>query len=159
MHWSIHIIWGVSGLIDLEECMEKGLVRKIQPSKSHALAAIEKSKKFLEEAKADNKDRRFNSAVVMAYLVILNSSRAILFRDGYRERSHACITRYLEEKYKTRIPADTIHLLDHYRETRHELQYETEYMADEKGANQIIEFAEKFTILVDELIKNENSSF
>lgn len=140
-------------MIELKECIEKGLIRKIQPSKSQALASIEKSKRFLEEAKADHKDRRFNSAVIMSYLVLLNVSRAVLFRDGYRERSHACITRYLEERYKSTIPLDVIYLLDHYRETRHELQYETEYMADEKGSIQIIEFAEKFTSLIEDLVK------
>ncbi|MFH1785477.1 MAG: HEPN domain-containing protein [Candidatus Micrarchaeota archaeon] len=140
-------------MIDLEECIKKGMIRKTHPSKNQALASIEKAKKFLEEAKAGHNDKRFNSAVLMAYLVVLNASRSILFRDGYRERSHACITRYLEEKYKNIIPLDTIYLLDHYRETRHELQYETDYMADEKGSAQILEFADKFVVLVEKLVE------
>lgn len=56
----------------------------------------------------------------------VRSARAILFFDGYREKSHACIARYLEEKYtKNKLLENRwIELLDHYRELRHGDQYD-----------------------------------
>jgi uncharacterized protein (UPF0332 family) len=139
-------------MIDLERCIAMGLIRKTVPSKEQAIASIEKAKRFLTEAKANLEDERFDSTVVIAYLAILNASRAFLFRDGYREKSHACITRYLEAKYSDKIPVEYIELLDHYRETRHDVQYEADYFSEQEGANQIVDFAEKFVKLAEKLL-------
>jgi uncharacterized protein (UPF0332 family) len=140
-------------LIDLEECISKGLVKKTVPSMEQAIVSISKSKALLVEAKGDLEDERYNSATVVAYLVLLNCSRALLFKDGYRERSHACVARYLEVKYKNKIPQDFIMLLDHYRETRHDVQYEPDFSAEADGARQIVEFSDKFLKLVENLMK------
>lgn len=118
-----------------------------------AIVSISKSKALLVEAKGDLEDERYNSATVVAYLVLLNCSRALLFKDGYRERSHACVARYLEVKYKNKIPQDFIMLLDHYRETRHDVQYEPDFSAEADGARQIVEFSDKFLKLVENLMK------
>ncbi len=140
-------------LIDLEDCLAKGLIRKHIPSKEQAIASLNKAGILLMEAKADLEDERFNSATVIAYLSILTASRAVLFRDGYRERGHACVTRYLEAKYSDKISKDYISLLDHYRETRHDVQYEADYFAEAEDSEQIVEFAEKFVELVEKLLK------
>lgn len=145
-------------MIDLNECMQKGLIRKFHPSQQKAEACITKSKTLLLEAQAELKDRRYNSATIMGYVVLLNLCRAILFRDGYRERSHACTTRYLEEKYKGIIKQEDIELLDHYRETRHEVQYEAEYLAGEEDAKQIVQFAETFLKQIEKIIHTKAPS-
>lgn len=132
--------------------MAKGLIKKSPPSPEQARASIEKAKIMLMEAKADMADERFNSTVMIAYAAILNASRAILFRDGFRERSHACVVRYLESNYKSKISRDTIRLLDHFRETRHEVQYEASYLADAESASQIMEFAEKFIVQMEGIL-------
>ncbi len=143
----------MNGLIDLGECFEKGLIRKTVASNEQASASLKKARVMLEEARGDFEDERFNSTIVVAYLALLNASRAVLFRDGYRERSHACVARYLEAKYAGKIPKDYIDLLDYYRETRHEVQYETDYFAEAEAAKEIIEFAEKFVKLIENLLK------
>ncbi|MBI5159706.1 HEPN domain-containing protein [Candidatus Micrarchaeota archaeon] len=140
-------------MIDLNECVEKGLIRKTVASKEQALAGLKKARVLLKEAEEDFEDERFNSTVVVAYLAILNAARAVLFRDGYRERSHACVARYLEAKYAGKISQDCIDLLDYFRETRHEVQYESDYFAEAEAAKQIAEFAGKFIKLVEELLK------
>jgi uncharacterized protein (UPF0332 family) len=142
----------VRSLFDLDECLAKGLIRKIPPSGEQAKAAISKAKILLEEAEADLEDRRFNSVVMIAYAAMLNAAKAILFRDGYRERSHACVVRYLEARYKSKIPADSIALLDHYRETRHEVQYDSSYLAGEESAQSMLAFAQRFITMVDNLL-------
>ena len=130
------------------------MIKKSVPSKEQALASLNKAKILLKESEGDCEDERFNSVIIVAYLVLLNASRALLFKDGYRERSHACVTRYIESKYKNQVPKDYIDLLDHYRETCHEVQYEADYFAEAETAKQIIEFADKFVNLVEELLKS-----
>jgi uncharacterized protein (UPF0332 family) len=146
---------GVRILISFDDCLKKGLIRKTAPSKEQALLSIDKSGKLLEEAKADLEDERFNSATVMAYLSILNSSKALLYRDGFREKSHACVTRYLEAKYSEKLSTEKINLLDHFRETRHDVQYDIEYMADNESSKQIVEFADEILHLIEEIINSK----
>lgn len=116
------------------------------------MASLAKSEKILEEAKADLEDERYNSATVMAYLSILNSSKALLYRDGFREKSHACVTRYLEAKYPNIFSAEQINLLDHFRETRHDVQYDIDYLADKESSGQIVQFAEELLELIEGII-------
>ena len=42
---------------------------------------------------------RFSSSILASYMVMFHAARTILFFDGFREKSHACVARYLEEKY------------------------------------------------------------
>ena len=133
--------------------MEKGLIRRMVKSERLAEASIKKAKVLLAEAKADLEDEHFNSAMVMAYTALLNSCRAILFKDGYRERSHACVARYLESKYRDKIPAEDIELLDYFRETRHDVQYDVDYLAERETAERIVDFTGRFIDLVEKLVK------
>lgn len=108
-----------------EDCMEKGLLRKIPPSKDNALRSLRKAEKWLEEAEKAFKSDIFNSSVLASYMAMFHAARAILFLDGFREKSHACVARYLEEKYvKTgKLEQNRVELLDHYRDTLHAISY------------------------------------
>lgn len=84
---------------------------------------------------------------------MFHSTRTILFFDGYREKSHACIARYLEEKYvkKNLLEATWIELLDHYRELRHDDQYDLAFFATEEEAKSALESAFKFVERLENL--------
>ena len=82
-----------------KDCIEKGLLRKIPASSDKAKQSIKKAEKWLEEARKTLNGKAFDSSVLASYMVMFHSARAILFHDGYREKSHACVARYLEEKY------------------------------------------------------------
>lgn len=84
---------------------------------------------------------------------ILTASRAILFKDGIRGKSHICITRYIEAAYGKRLGSDTIKLLDSFREERHEVQYSAGFRASELQAKEIVEFAEEFLGKAEDIVK------
>lgn len=77
---------------------------------------------------------------------MFHSARAILFFDGYREKSHACIARYLEEKYakKKLLEIRWIELLDYYRELRHGDQYDLVFLITEQEAKNALNNAYEF---------------
>ena len=140
-------------LIDFQECLKKGLLRKTTPSLDQALLSFEKAEIALEDAKANLAEERYDSCTLIAYGAILNAARAILFNDGYREKSHMCAVRYLEAKYLDKLGIETIKLFDAYRETRHEVQYSPAFRADKKQAESIVKFAENFLEQVEEILK------
>ena len=90
------------------------------------------------------------------YLAMFHSARAILFRDGFREKSHACIARYLEEIYvkKGLLDKKFVDLLDHHRELRHQDQYSVEFFTSEEDCKQALETAEKILSEMKKLLKN-----
>ncbi len=69
-------------------------------------------------------------ATIALYNVFFHTARALLFRDGIKERSHFCIARYIEEKYmrKGLLKADFLGYLDALRDARHETQYSLEVL-------------------------------
>lgn len=65
----------------------------------------------------------FRWAFIAAYTSMFHAGRAILYRDGVKERSHYCIYVYLREKYSGKIEAKYFSELDLLREQRHRTMY------------------------------------
>jgi len=145
----------VKELNSLEECINKGLLRKVPPSKGKAMESLKKAKIMLEEARGNLDAMRINSAVIVAYLAMFNAAKAILFKDGFREKSHACVARYLENRYAQRgeISFEYIELLDRFRSSRHATQYDVSYYPNKKEAEQMIGFAEEFINKIENILK------
>lgn len=133
-------------VFNYRNCIEQGLLRRIPPSKDKASRSVKRAEKWLEEAKKTLKSKAFDSSVLGSYMVMFHSARAILFFDGYREKSHSCVARYLEEKYvKTKkLEKKWVELFDHHREIRHNDQYDLSFSTTEEEARKAFESASGF---------------
>lgn len=131
-------------MISVEECMEQGLIVKIPASNAQARSQMEKAQVMLEEAKKAVENESPNSAVLCGYAAMFDVGRAILFKDGYRERSHACVARYLEAKHSAKIGMHFIRMLDEYGEKRHKVSYSSEYYPTMDEAKNLVRFAGEF---------------
>jgi len=136
----------VRKLFDFQECLKKGLLRKTQPSKIKAKRSLEASLKWLEEADKNIKGDALKSSLLSAYLAVFHAARSVLFLDGYREKSHACIARYLEEKYvqKGLLEPEWVEMLDHFRELRHTDQYSFNFFASVDESENTISKSKEF---------------
>jgi len=103
----------------------------------------------------------FNSSILASYMIMFHAARSILFFDGYREKSHACVARYLEEKYvKTgKLDRKWVELLDHSREIRHYDQYDLSFFSTKEDAENALKSARDFLVVMENLfttcIKNQ----
>ncbi len=140
-------------MISYEECVNQGLLRKIAPSITQAREQLEKAKILLEEAQDSFDMENYNSAVMAGYAAMFDSARAILFKDGYREKSHACVARYLEVNYANKIDSEIINLLDQYREQRHKVMYAVDFYPTEEETKNLLDFADKFIKKAEEILK------
>jgi uncharacterized protein (UPF0332 family) len=143
-----------------KDCVDRGLLRKIPASRNNASRSVAKAEKWLEDAEKALKSEAYDSSVLSSYLVMFHSARAILFFDGYREKSHACVARYLEEKYvksKT-LERKWVDLLDHHREVRHENQYDLSFFSTDEDAENVLESAEQFLGRMKQLIDSRKKS-
>lgn len=139
-------------MLDLDECFEKGYLQKSPYAETLVRESMEKADDLLAQAKNNFENGSFDSALVMAYSAAFNAARAILFRDGFREKSHECVIRYLEKKH-SEIPGELIALLDKYRTSRHGVLYDVRYSATKVEAEESLEFAEKFIKEIEKIVK------
>jgi len=132
--------------LSYDECLNKGLPKE-DPSIEGAGEAIFliKPNAGFDEAKAVLGSKAFNSSVSAAYLTMCHSARAILFLEGFREKSHVCVARYLAQYVQGgKLEQEWVDLLDHHREIRHEDQYDLGFFATEEDAKKALESAVKF---------------
>jgi uncharacterized protein (UPF0332 family) len=146
---------------DYKECLRLGLLRKIPASKEKAERSIETASKWIDEAARNLENNSFNSSVLASYLAMFHSARAILFFDGYREKSHICITKYLEEFYVKRglLENKWIELLDHYRRLRHDDQYSFNFYVTREEAENALEIAKEFAKEMKKLLEQLKSKY
>ncbi|MDI6737736.1 MAG: HEPN domain-containing protein [Nanoarchaeota archaeon] len=128
------------------DCIRDGLLRKIPPSKDNAEASIRTAQKWLVEAEKDLSAKAFNSALMASYVAMFHSARAILFFDGFREKSHFCLARYLEDNYAKRglLEDKWVSMLDHYRDMRHDGQYSLGFLTTKDEAETSLQTAKGF---------------
>ena len=138
------------------DCMREGLLRKIPPSKDKATQSLKKAREWLKEAENSLKGDAFNSSILASYMVMFHAARTILFLDGFREKSHACVARYLEEKYvKTgKLDKKWMELLDHSREIRHNDQYNLSFFSTKEEAETALKSANDFFVAMETLFKS-----
>lgn len=139
--------------MDVTECFEKGLLKKDKPDREKALKSIAMAKNKIESAKKLMKYKMYNICLVDIYSSMFHASRALLFRDGLKERSHYAVYIYLKEKYKDKIEQRFLNELDALRMERHDFFYGLdEIKVSEKEAVEGISMAEEFIRAVERVV-------
>lgn len=140
--------------IEYEECLKKGLIRKTVPSRDKARKGIIKANKFLDQARRAFNIKAFDSCLLTCYQAVLLSAKSVLHKDGYREKSHACVARYLEEIYVNvgKLDIKWIGLLDRFRDMRHDDEYDVFFMASKTNCEEIMKFAEGFIRAMEKIL-------
>ena len=147
-----HLYYGVIHLNEYERCFKLGLLRKVPPSSKKGKDSIKKASEWLNEAGKNKKATANDSCIASSYLAMFHAARAILFRDGVREKSHYCIARYLE-KYveEQRIEEEWVVLLDRLRDIRHNDQYSLTHQATIEEASAALDAAKDFVSRIKKL--------
>ena len=136
----------------MAECFQKGLLKRTTPDMENTLRSLELSLSNIEDATENMSIHRYRVVAISSYSSMFHSARAILFRDGIKERSHECIPVYLKEKYPQ---LETLaNILDSYRRFRHDAIYGLDFAIDDKEAKAALdsatEFLEKIKIFLGE---------
>lgn len=118
-----------------------------------SIRSVDMAKLKLDKARDLFDSEIFDMALVNAYISMFHSGRALLFRDGVREKSHFGLYIYLIEKYSDKIEQRFLNELNALRLERHEVFYGLEKTEiEEVEAESAIESAEAFLTAVKKLI-------
>jgi len=144
--------------MNVEDCMLKGLLKEGPPSLEKAERSAQMAETKLELARREKTARIFESAIIAAYSSMFHASRAILFRDGYREKSHFGVFVYIKEKYSDKLEPRFINELNNLRLERHNLLYGLEKSdIQETEAEDTIKIAQDFLAAVQKIIHNKRN--
>jgi len=145
--------------MNIDECIEKGLLADTVPDLEKAKASLEMAERKLGLAEKEFEHKIFENAIISAYTSMFHVARALLFRDGYKERSHYALYVFIKEKYSDSIEKKYLNELNSLRLQRHELMYglEKSEEAQENEAESAIENAKGFLETVGKIIEENNS--
>jgi len=131
---------------NIDRLLDEGLLRKIPASREKAEGSIRTAESWINEAENNLRSNAFRSCIISSYLAMFHSARGILFGDGFREKSHFAVARYLKDQYlkKNLLEGKWVELLDHYRATRHDDQYSTSFFATQDDAGNALNSATAF---------------
>ena len=140
--------------MNILECFEKRLLRKINPDLEKSQKSLETAKIKLEEAKKLFEAGFFNDSFTNTYTSMFHASRVLLYKDGVQEKSHYAVYIYIKEKYSKKIPLNLINSFNFLRDERHEIFYGFDEEITKNQAEKAILDAENFLEEVENLYKN-----
>lgn len=139
----------------LDECFKKGLLRKANLPKEAIKKEVELAEGALNEAESLSQSQHLNAAVIFIYTAMFHATRALLFRDGYSEKSHACLVIYLAEKYvKTgKLEQKFIWQMDNLRAERHQALYDMPKVYESEEVAELINQTGRFLEIIKETLQ------
>jgi uncharacterized protein (UPF0332 family) len=131
--------------VNIANCLEKQLLSKIEPDLRKANKSIIAAQRKLSLAEAELKNELYEGCFISAYSSMFHTARALLFRDGFKEKSHYAVYIYLAEKYSGKIQEKYINEFNNMRTDRHNLMYGLdEQETGEKEASETIKLVKEF---------------
>jgi uncharacterized protein (UPF0332 family) len=137
----------------IDELIKKNFIRKEKVDKEEISGSLETSKRFLERAEGNLEIEFWDVAFLLAYNSIFHSARALLFKNGYKERSHWAMILALKELYEKNEELQKIlDILDSYRISRHAIQYRGS-LCSRIDAEEAVKDAKQFIETVEKILK------
>lgn len=137
-----------------DDCFKKRLLRRTKPDLLKVTKALEMAELKNERARELFESDFFEESIVSSYTSMFQAARALLFKDGVVEKSHACVIAYLREHYSSKLGQNMINWLDTYRLERHESFYGLEKSTiDEDEAKDALGKSEKFLETVQQILQ------
>jgi len=136
-------------LIDEKGCFEKGLLKKTFSQPDLAKKDIKQAKFFLKEAEELIEMDKKHIGAISLYNAYFHTARALLFKDGIKERSHYCIAKYIEKHYELK---KFVNALETIMSIRHNVQYSTKMVEIEEDLNEFAVICHKFIKEVENII-------
>lgn len=139
----------------LDDCFKKRLLRADKPDILKSNKALKMANLKIERAGELLESGFYEESIVSSYTGMFHSARALLFKDGITERSHACVIAYLSKEYGQSLGQDRISWIDTYRLERHESFYGLEASGmDKYESKDALNKAEKFLESIKNIIND-----
>ena len=137
-----------------KDCLKSRGLLKFPRAEKGIRAEIKSAREDLKESQDRFKRKRFKYATITGYYSLFHAARALLYWQGYREKSHRCLRAGIKEllvKEKVLDP-EMLGFFDEAIGLREAADYQSLY--SKSGAEKAIKGAEKFLAATKEILKN-----
>ena len=137
---------------EFKRCLEKAKIKKFSQGKTLAPKELKLATEDLKTARETFKDKNYKWSVIQTYYSMFHSARALLYNQGYRERSHFCLVEAIRSLYVEKDIISTF-LLEALIEAKN-LREAADYYGDYSSINaeKLFKKAERFLEKAKELI-------
>ena len=126
----------------IQKLIAERKLTKFRTDRKLVLKEIRAAKSDLKDAKESVAKKKFKWATIQGYYSMFHSARAMLFAEGYREKSHHALLLAIREIYSNDIGPSLIRDFEHALYLRQDADYGLKFSKD--GALNVIETAVKF---------------
>jgi len=137
--------------MNVQECLKEGALKKIRPSLEMAARSLETAEAYIGKSRSNLEMGNFDISMVCSYTSMFHTARSLLFKDGFKERSHICLIQYIREKYPQL--KGLANQMSHYRTARHTVLYGLDVIETKSDAESALETAQEFLKEVKPLVK------
>ena len=138
--------------MDIDECIEAGLLQKTRPDAVLAEKEWREALLDLSEAKALLKGEMFKRSIEAGYYSMFHAAKAILFKNGFREKAHFAIIVVLEDLAKKGKLEQRF--VDDYRAALHAREgADYHYTHSKETASDLLSIADEFVAEMKRIYK------
>ena len=129
---------------EFKQCLENKKVLPFARGKSLVKKELSVAISDLSDAKAGYENERYKWSTVQAYYAMFHAARALIYSQGYREKSHYCLAIALRSLFVDEGTMDAKLVRDFLNamNLREAADYEAQF--SQSGAKAVIVSAEKF---------------
>jgi len=129
---------------EFEKCSKEGKIKKISGAKGLSVKELRVAESDLSAAKQGLKSEQWKWCTIQAYYAMFHAARALLYSEGYREKSHYCLRIAVEALFVStgKISEKFIDALQTAKQMRENADYEENF--SEVGAKKLVQLTEEF---------------
>jgi uncharacterized protein (UPF0332 family) len=129
---------------EFKQCLENKKIVSFARGKNLVKKELAVAKSDLADAKAGYENGRYKWSTIQAYYAMFHAARALVYSQGYREKSHYCLATALKALFvdEGTMEAQSVRDFLNAMNLREAADYEAEF--SQAGAKAFIASAEKF---------------
>jgi uncharacterized protein (UPF0332 family) len=129
---------------EFKQCLENKKIVSFARGKNLVKKELAVAKSDLADAKAGYENGRYKWSTIQAYYAMFHAARALVYSQGYREKSHYCLATALKALFvdEGTMEAQSVRDFLNAMNLREAADYEAEF--SQAGAKAVIASAEKF---------------
>jgi len=127
-----------------KQCLESRKIIPFARGKNLVKKELSVAKSDLSDAKAGYENERYKWSTIQAYYAMFHAARALIYSQGYREKSYCCLAVALRALFvdEGTLDAQSVRDFPNAMSLREAADYEAEF--SQSGAKAVIVSAEKF---------------
>jgi len=138
--------------LEFQKCLENKKIKPFPKGKTLISKELEIAKEDWKTAKESLTRKNYKWSTIQSYYSMFHAARALLYNQGYRERSHYCLVVGIRELYvnKNLLSYTLLEALQLGKTLRENADYYAEF--SQTGAKDMLDKAREFLEKADEIL-------